>query len=133
MEVMGTTREMLDLLEPGDLSRFGHQDIVYLCAAKTRFLDCEADPTAYRINVDAQIALARHWGHERIVYLSSEAVEMALHTAYGMHKALCEMGLWGVTSPRIARLSKVTTDRLQACCDWLAELPRKPPGVYRWE
>ena len=133
MEVLGTTREVLDLLNLGDLERLGGHDIVYLCAAKTRFIDCESDPTAYRINVDAQIALARHFGYAKIVYLSSEAVEKALHTAYGMHKALVEMGLGAVCSPRIARLSKVTAETLQSCCDWLADLPRKPPGVDRWE
>ena len=132
MEVLGATRDVLDLLAPGDLSRFGQRDIVYLCGAKTRFIDCESDPTAYRINVDAQLTLARHFGLSKIVYLSSEAVERALHTAYGMHKALVEVGLWGVCTPRIARLAKVTPDRLQACCDWIADLPRKPAGVYRW-
>ena len=132
-DVMGTTREVLDLLALGDLSRFGHQDVVYLCGGKTRFIDCESDPTAYRINVDAQLAIARHFLGAKIIYLSSEAVERGLHTNYGMHKALVETALWGICSPRIARIcQKVTTYNLQSCCDWLSELPRKPPGVYRW-
>jgi nucleoside-diphosphate-sugar epimerase len=133
-DVTPANREVLDHLNLGDLSRLGEQDIVFLLAGKTRFIDCESDPTAYRVNVDAQLQLARHFSASRVVFVSSEAVEKALHTNYGMHKALAETGLWGVCAPRIGRIcKKVTPQTLQACCDWLAELPRKPPGVYRWE
>lgn len=132
-EVIATRRRDLDLLNLGDLKRFPEPQVVYLCAAKTRFIDCESDPTAYRINVDAQIALAKYWNFARIVFLSSEAVERALHTNYGMHKALAEQGLRGVCDPVIARIcGKVTKDTLSGVVSWLAGLLRAQPGLYRW-
>lgn len=132
-DVIGTTKRTLDLLEIGDLNRFDKPDVVYLCAAKTRFIDCEDDARAYRVNVDAQIELASFWGHCKIIYLSSEAVERALHTNYGMHKALAEMGLRTVCNPIIARICrKVTADTLPQLVDWLVDLSKVKPGVYRW-
>ena len=129
-QVIAPTRREFDLLEfePLDLSRFG-ADVVYLCAAKTRFIDCERDPNAYRVNVDAQIALARYF--PKAIYLSSEAVESALHTAYGMQKALAEVGLTKFNAT-IARLGKVTDQNLSALTYWLSRLVDARPGVYRW-
>lgn len=131
--VQGTTRKTLDLLELGDLTFLGKPDVVYLCAAKTRFIDCEADHTAYRVNVDAQIEIATHFAGAKIVFLSSEAVERALHTNYGMHKALAEMGLRAVCNPIIARIcSKVSDSTLPNLVNWLVGLADVKPGVYRW-
>lgn len=133
-EAIGIPRQELDLLAiPDGLgAKYLGPDVVYLCAAKSRFIDCEADPDTYRINVDAQIDLARQFGYAKIVYLSSEAVERALHTNYGMQKALAEMGLRAVCEPVIARLSKVDPDALPAACAWLAGLATAKPGVHRW-
>lgn len=132
-QVTALRRKDLDLLSPGDLSRFGEPSTVYLCAAKTRFIDCEDDPTAYRVNVDAQIEIAKFFNYARIIFLSSEAVERALHTNYGMHKALAEQGLRGVCDPVIARIcGKVTQDSVQSVIRWLASLMRSAPGLYRW-
>lgn len=131
--VNGTTRRTLDLLELGDLTFLGKPDVVYLCAAKTRFIECESDHAAYRINVDAQIELASHFAGAKIIYLSSEAVEKALHTAYGMHKALCEVGLRAVCTPVIARIcSKVSDATLPSLVNWLVGLAEARPGVHRW-
>jgi len=130
-KIVGTTRKELDLLDLGDLRRFEGIQRAYLCAARTRFIDCERDPEAYRINVDAQISLAEHF--KNVVYLSSEAVESALHTAYGQHKALAEMGLRAVCKPVIARIcAKVTEERLTGLCHWLGQLKDANPGVHRW-
>ena len=64
--VIGTTRQTLNLLDIGPHTLLP-ADIAFLCAAKTRFIDCERDPDAYRINVDAQIELARYF--PRVVFL----------------------------------------------------------------
>lgn len=133
-QVLGTTRETLDLLDPGNLSRFGFPNAVYLCAGMTRFIDCETNPDAYRVNVDAQVFLAEEFNDlgAKIIYLSSEAVEKALHTNYGMHKALAEAGLRAVCKPVIARLGKVTMDTRHMAATWLHSLLIKQAGVYRW-
>lgn len=109
-----------------------HIDIVYICAAKTRFIDCEADSDGYQINVDAPMELARQFHWAKIIYLSSEAVERALHTNYGMHKALAEMGLRTVCEPVIARLSKVDPWSINHACAFLVGLASADSGVYRW-
>ncbi len=125
-----TTRATLDLLAVPE--KLGTYDVVYVCAAKTRLIDCEDDPTAYRINVDAPAAIARAAGMAKIVMLSTEAVERAIHLAYSMQKALCEISLRTVCDPVIVRLSKVAPDNLDACCDYLASLVYAEPGLYHW-
>ncbi len=127
-EVSAPSRKDFDLLNPPKVAP--QVDIVYICAAMTKFIDCENNSLSYRINVDGPIKVANLFPVARIVFLSSEAVEKALHTNYGMQKALAELAL----RPRavIVRLSKVTNDRVFDCCDYLASLFEKPPGIYHW-
>ena len=130
MSVIAFTRATLDFLNvPEKLPGY---NFVYICAAITRFVDCEDDPLAYRVNVDGPVSIARAAQPAKVIYLSSEAVERALHTNYGMHKALAELGLRTVCDPVIARLSKVTKENLEDCCAFLAGLMEKPSGVYHW-
>lgn len=122
-----------DLMEP--TKKLPKADAVFICAAMTRFIDCEADPLAWRCNVDAPVEIGRQYGatNTQVVYFSSEAVERALHTNYGMHKAMAEMGLRAVCDPIIARISKVTPETVYDLCRWLVELAAaKKPGIYRW-
>lgn len=137
---ISSTRADLDLLDiPAnyatrlEASAGEHIEVVYLCAAMTRFIDCEDNPEAYRVNVDAQIELALQFSWAQIVYLSSEAVERALHTNYGTHKALAEIGLRAVCDPVIVRLSKVSPTTLGSACAFLASLATAKPGIYRWK
>ena len=126
-DVLPVNRQMLDFLDlPADCPPALQAEVAYICAAKTRFIECEDDATAYRINVDAPVHIAR-W--QRVVYLSSEAVERAIHTAYGMHKALAEASLRGHV---IARLGRVQPETLDAACAFLVGLANARPGVYRW-
>ena len=130
IEVTGADRTDIDLLNL-DLKRWLTFDVVYICAGVTKFLDCESNPDAYRVNVDAPIEIGRFY--DKVVFLSSEVVEKGLHTAYGLQKALAEVGLRGVCNPVIARLcKKVTVENLESCCSWLANLAKSEPGVYRW-
>lgn len=122
-------------LELLNISELPSVDAIYFCAAVTRFIDCEDDRDAYSINVDAPIHIAKQCRGSltSFIYLSSEAVERALHTNYGMMKALAEIGLRAVYNPVIARLSKVTPETMEACCAFLIGLLGKPPGVYKWQ
>lgn len=130
VEVIATTRETCDLLNLPD--SLPPSDVVYICAAMTRFIDCEANPLAYRINVDAPLQIAEMCQPAKIVYLSSEAVERANNTRYGTYKALAELGLRTVCKPLIVRLSKVYPDRLGEFCEFLVGLSDRPPGIYHW-
>ncbi len=133
IEVDYTTRQTVDLLKPIHILPIF--DVVYICAAMTKFIDCEDDSRAYRINVDAPREIAELLSPAKIIYLSSEAVERGIHTAYGMHKALAELNLRTVCEPVIARLSKVTEESLDDCCDFLVGLgvSGEPGRVYRWK
>lgn len=135
----GATRLDFDLREVPDgyatkleFETGEHIEAVYLCAAMTRFIDCEDNPDAYRINVDAQVELAKQFSWAQIVYLSSEAVERALRTNYGLHKAMAEASLRAVCDPVIVRLSKVGPTTLNSACAFLASMADARPGIYRW-
>jgi NADH dehydrogenase len=132
-ETICLTRVQLDLLAIPEKwpAEFDGTDVVYLCAAMTRFIDCEANPDAYRVNVDAIIEIAQKTSAKK-VYISSEAVERALHTNYGMQKALAEIGLRAVCNPVIARLSKVDPWSMDSACEFLIGLAMAKPGIYRW-
>ena len=130
-EVIPATRKELDLLAlPEWCPRSLHGEAVYICAAMTRFIECEDHPEAYRINVDATVQIGRWFS--KCIYLSSEAVERGLHTNYGMHKALAEMGLRTVCDPTIARLGKVDAASMDSACGFLVSLLDAKPGVHRW-
>jgi dTDP-4-dehydrorhamnose reductase len=131
-EVQGTTRKELNLLDVPETLAF-QPDVIYICAASTRFIDCETDPQAYKVNVDGPIEVAKRFGYAKIVYLSSESVDKALHTNYGMHKALAEIGLRAVCDPRIARLGRVDPHTMSGVCNFLVGLADSKPGVYHWK
>lgn len=131
-EVQWTSRRgdglYFDMLQPISLPDC---DVAYLCAAATKFIDCESSAEAYRVNVDAPIAIARKL-NGKLVYLSSEAVERALHTNYGMHKALAENALLSMGGAVIARLGKTGPENLDMVCEQLITLGDVgKPGVHR--
>src|SRR5258707_15187062 len=72
--VYAPSRDALDLLAiPEDpKSWWAPWDVVYLCAAITRFIECEDQRIAYRVNVDAPIRIAQLCDPKKVVYLSSE-------------------------------------------------------------
>ncbi len=127
-----TTRETVNLLHP--IKILPIYDVVYISAAMTRFIECEDHSEAYRINVDAPREIAECLSFAKIIYLSSEAVERALHTNYGLHKALAEIALRTVCCPVIVRLSKVSEERLDEVCDFLVDLASagEDGRVYHW-
>lgn len=137
-EVTRTTRRRgcewalyLDMLDPGLLPEC---DVAFICAAVTRFIDCEHKPESYRVNVDAPVAIARQQEARRalVVYLSSEAVEKALHTAYGLQKALTEAALSGIGNAIVARLGKTTEQNVESVCGEIIRLAEAGrPGRYR--
>jgi len=124
-----TSRQTLDLCNVPQ--RLGAYDVVYIFAAMTRFIDCEDNPLAYRVNVDAPIAIAEATKPAKIIFMSSEAVERGLHTSYGTMKAHAELGLRPYNSV-IVRLSKVDKSNVDDCCTFLLGLMNEPRGLYHW-
>lgn len=109
-------------------------DVAFICAAMTKFIDCEIDLEAYRVNVDAPINIARQVSDMggKVVYFSSEAVEGALHTAYGMHKALVETALVGIGNAIVVRIGKTDEANVESLCRRVIALAViGTPGLYR--
>lgn len=111
-EIVGTSRRRsgngiiyFDLAFPTELPK---ADVTYICAAMTRFIECEDNFMSYRTNVDGPIWVTQKQNPGLVVYLSSEAVERAIHTAYGMQKALTEIYMRSQPNTCVVRLPKVT-------------------------
>lgn len=132
----------LDLSQSIDVSALPRCEIVYLCAAITRFAACEKTPgLAHRVNVAAQLELARHFLSigSRVVFLSSNAVfdgfvespnedaSLSPTSLYGQLKAEVEERLERVSQQyqgniSIVRLTKVVSQRLPLIAEWLSNL-----------
>lgn len=111
-------------------------DVVYLVACLRTFKECELDPDAYVINVDAQVAIAAHFKDSHIVYVSSEAAEWPNQTAYGAQKRACEISLLGACGYH--RLSVVRPKpfvrHLDLFCRYLETIGNeRRAGTSRWE
>ena len=105
-------------------------DAVFICAGMSKFIECEEDRMAYRVNVDGPMGIARKI--PKMVYLSSDVVERALHTGYGLQKAVAEVGLLAMGNVVVARICKrVNRANIVSVCKALVEISGKPPGLYR--
>lgn len=98
------------LLPPVEKSIASGSRVLFIVAAITGVVQCETDPDAWRVNADAPILLTRQ-AHPRawtVVFVSSDAVERAPHTAYAMQKAHAEAGVLalGGIVVRPARMSQ---------------------------
>lgn len=132
----------LDLSQSIDVSVLPRCEVVYLCAAISRSAVCEQNPDlAQRVNVAAQLELARHFLSlgAHVVFLSSNAVFDGMEKApnedarlsptslYGQLKAEAEEALATIAQMypgalSIVRLSKVLSKRLPLVADWLSNL-----------
>ena len=121
----------LELTEP--VGSLPEVDVIFFCAGVARFIDCETQEAAYRVNVDAPMEIARSMPRGLFVFLSSDAVQKALHTNYGMHKALAEMGLRALPRAAVVRLGRVQQDDLPQLCERLAVIGAQgKAGLFMW-
>lgn len=128
-EVVPLTKDEFDITGETDFN-FMDFDAVFICAGKSKFIECEEDRTSYRVNVDAPLAIARR--SKCLIYLSSDVVERALHTAYGLQKAVAEVGLLAMGNVIVARICKrVSRANIAHVCKALGDLVGKPGGLYR--
>ena len=132
----------IDLSQPIDANLLPHCDVVYLCAAISRFLACEQNPTlARRVNVTAQLELARHYCSlgTHVVFLSSNAVfdgqveapnedaRLSPISLYGQLKSYAEEGLEFIAQQcsgglSIVRLTKVLGSFHPLISNWANDL-----------
>lgn len=128
-------RAFLDLAQPIDpdaLPWVEADSTIYLVAASPSFEACEGNRTAWRVNVDAPIAIAQHYAvRSFVVFISSDAVEYMGGTAYARMKAHAEsvMHFIGAAIVRPGRLA----GRAAEFANYLVDIgTAKEPGVFRW-
>lgn len=70
-------------------------DLAFLCAGTKVFSDNEGNRQAFRSDVDGNIRLARYLIHRGtfVVFVSTDAVEWALHTAYARNRFAVELAI----------------------------------------
>lgn len=147
--VIGTSRRsaanggiVLDIAQSHAVS-LPPTNIAFLCAAETRQLVCRNDPAGtQRINVDAQVALAKRLAAQgtRIVFTSSNAVfdgRMPYRladettcpiTTYGQQKAEAERRLLALDGAVcVVRLTKTLSLEFSLIRNWIAELTAGHP------
>jgi nucleoside-diphosphate-sugar epimerase len=126
----------LDLRDPKNWPSIS-VSVVYLVAAIPGFPKCEGNRDSWVVNVDAPIALARHFHHGGgatqafPVFLSSDTVEWS-NAAYPRQKAQVEAYINSIDGA-IIRPSKVAPERAGELAKVIVDvgLSRKP-GVTRW-
>lgn len=108
-------------------------DTVYLVAAMPTFAACEGNPLAWRVNVDAPIAIARQFPGAFVVFVSSDAVEWCGATAYARQKAQVEGFMhsrWGA----IVRPNRILPQTVGAFAALLADVGEsRNSGLHRWD
>lgn len=142
-EVMGTSRRSekwnkvwrLDLENLNGLEDLPLCDHLFICAAMTKYADCRKNPEqARRINVDAPIAITRHFFPRgaHIIFLSTNAVfngtvprqladsQPTPTSSYGLLKADAEKALLKTygSSLSILRLTKVLSPDQHLFIEW---------------
>jgi nucleoside-diphosphate-sugar epimerase len=125
----------LETSHPNSLPDAG---VVFLVAAMPGFAVCESNRLTWLINVDAQIALARRFARGSnitpafVVYVSSEAVEIAGATAYARQKAAVESFIHTIDGA-IVRPARIAPDRARDFARFLIKVgDDRRTGVYRW-
>jgi dTDP-4-dehydrorhamnose reductase len=125
----------LDLTDPTEVAfpaDMRPTDIVYLVAAMPGFAACEGNAQSWRINVDAQIALARWFKRSFVVFVSSDSVEWAGGTAYARQKAQVESYIQSIDGA-IVRPARVTPPRAAEFARCLVDVAlQRKIGVTRW-
>lgn len=119
--------------EPEDSGRtYG---VAYLCAGTKGFAENEGNRASFRADVDGNIRLARHLLKQGtfVVFISTDAVEWALHTAYARNRFMVELAIGGLPNVAIIRPSKFTAETVGPLADLCVKVgQQKLEGLHRW-
>jgi len=106
-------------LEHGDHKKLPAADVIYLVAAQTSTIACEADRIrTWRVNVDAPLNIAR---------------SQSGHMEYGRQKAHAEAALAFRPRTAIVRPSRLNQERVADFANFLVEIgTKRDAGLYPW-
>ena len=111
-----------------------NMDYVYLVAANSKIAECERDPTAWRVNVDAPIEIAQHYSRNgsAIIFISSDAVETCSGTAYARQKAAAEAYMRTIDAA-IIRPGRIAPERAREFAKFVVDVALSHrSGIHRW-
>ena len=110
-------------------------ELAFLCAGTKGFAECEGNRAAFRADVDGNIALAR-WLLRRgtfVVFVSTDAVEWALHTAYARNRFMVELAIGWEPNVAIFRPAKFDAGNVGEAAKALAGVGlERRAGLTRW-
>ncbi len=110
-------------------------DIAFLCAGTKGFADCEGNREAFRADVDGNIRLARRLLKVGtfVVFVSTDAVEVALNGAYARNRFLVELALGGLPNVGIFRPGRFDkSNALEVAIACYEVGYRRIEGLTRW-
>src|SRR3990167_3616378 len=99
-------------------------DAMILCAGTKGFAECEGNRKAFRADVDGNIRLARHLLKHGtfVVFVSTDAVETALGSAYARNRFMVELAIGGLPNVAIFRPGRFTKDNVAEVAKALAHV-----------
>jgi nucleoside-diphosphate-sugar epimerase len=115
------------------LDELGNPNTVYLVAAMSGMI-VGKDSESYRINVDAQIKLARYYSQQDtfVVFISSDAVEFPDQSAYARQKAAVEAYIQSIDGA-IVRPTRIAPERIEEFAGLVVDIGvNRIVGVTRW-
>ena len=110
-------------------------ELAFLCAGTKGFAECEGNRQAFLADVDGNIRLARHLLRcgTFVVFVSTDAVEVAAGSAYARNRLLVELAIGAEPNCAIFRPGRFTAenvgDAAKACA--AVGLERRA-GLTRW-
>lgn len=109
-------------------------DIAFLCAGTKGFAECEGNRDAFRADVDGNVCLANRLLRTGtfVVFVSTDAVEWGLHTAYARNRYYVELALAGNLNAAIFRPRKFEAGRVREVAKLCADIGlERNAGLYR--
>ena len=110
-------------------------DLAFLCAGTKGFAECEGNRAVFRSDVDGNIRLARYLLKQGtfVVFVSTDAVEWALHTAYARNRFMVELAIGNEPNVAIFRPAKFTQETVAEVARVCAEVGlKRKEGLTRW-
>ena len=120
--------EDVPLIDPG-------YDAAFLCAGTKGFAENEGNRATFRADVDGNIRLARHLLRQGtfVVFVSTDAVEWALHTAYARNRFMVELAIGGLPNVAIFRPAKFDHSTAGLVARMCADIGlQRKEGLHRW-
>lgn len=109
--------------------------IAFLCAGTKGTQECEGNREVFLADVDGNIRLARHLLKQGtfVVFVSTDAVETSLNTAYARNRFLVEQALGGLPNTAIFRPGRFDKLNVDKAARALATIGlQRLEGLHRW-